>query len=136
ALILAAAGLERLGLQDAPRVPIPAAILLPAPGQGALGLEIRADDARTRRSLAPLDDPASAAQVTAERAVLAALEGGCQVPVAAYARSPRLYGRVTALDGTIQLTASAELDARDPAAAGAAVAALLRAQGAPRLLGR
>ncbi len=143
AALFAHAGLERLGLTGrggAARLdPLE---IMPAPGQGALGLEIRADDTRTRMALTPLDDPASAAQVTAERTVLAALEGGCQAPVAAYAcgaeqgAGSRLYGRVTALDGSVQLTASAELDEGDPAAAGAAVAALLRAQGAPRLLGR
>ena len=115
---------------------------MPAPGQGALGLEVRADDRTVRATLAPLEHAPSARAVAAERGLLAALGGGCQAPVAAYVgpRAPgpgsRLYGRVTALDGAVQLTASADIDERDPVAAGVAVAGLLQAQGASRLLGR
>ena len=75
-------------------------------------------------------------------ALLAALEGGCQAPVAAWVGmgdsglGARLFGRVTALDGSVQITASAEMDAREPAAVGVAVADLLKAQGASRLLAR
>ncbi len=89
-----------------------------------------------------LEHAPSARAVAAERGLLAALGGGCQAPVAAYVgpRAPgpgsRLYGRVTALDGAVQLTASADIDERDPVAAGVAVAGLLQAQGASRLLGR
>ena len=81
-------------------------------------------------------DGLAAAHVAAERGLLAALEGGCQAPVAAYCGTGRLFGRVTAQDGSVQITASAEIDAREPAAAGARVADLLRAQGASKLLGR
>jgi len=105
---------------------------------------VRADAARARAALAPLHHALAAAHVAAERGLLAALEGGCQAPVAAYSErgggwergKGRLFGRVTAQDGSVQITASAEIDARDPAAAGARVADLLRAQGASRLLGR
>jgi len=117
--------------------------IMPAPGQGALGLEVRGDDRATRSALAPLDHPASARQVAAERSLLAALGGGCQAPVAAYAGNggggrgkDRLYGRVTARDGAVQITASADVDPADPAAAGVAVADLLGAQGALELLAR
>ena len=132
--LLAIAGLERLGLGGKGSLVDPLEIM-PAPGQGALGIEIRADDRATRETLAPLHDPKSAAAVTAERALLAALGGGCQAPVAAWVEN-RLYGRVTEHDGTVQLTASAVLDQKAPEAAGEAVARLLEAQGAASLLAR
>lgn len=85
ALVLAAAGLRRLGLW-----PAGASFLdegwLPAPGQGALGLQCRADDAAALGRVGALEDPAARDEVTAERALLAALEGGCRVPIAARAR--------------------------------------------------
>ena len=141
AALLARAGLERLGLAAVIAVTLDPLEIMPAPGQGALGLEVRADDRATRGALAPLEHPASARQVAAERSLLATLGGGCQAPVAAYAGNgeggkERLYGRVTARDGVVQITASAEVDPTDPAAAGVAVADLLRAQGALELLAR
>jgi hydroxymethylbilane synthase len=141
AALLAIAGLERLGLGGKGSVVDPLDIM-PAPGQGALGIEIRADDKATRKALEPLHDRESAVAVLAERAFLAALGGGCQAPVAAYvgSREPgagsRLYGRVTERDGAVQLTASAELDATKPEAAGEAVARLLEGEGAASLLAR
>ena len=142
AALLAAAGLERLELADRIAVRLDPLEVMPAPGQGALGLEVRADDRAVRALLAPLEHAPSARAVAAERSLLRALGGGCQAPVAAYVgvRGPgpgaRLYGRVTAQDGSIQITASADIDDADPAAAGVAVAGLLQAQGASRLLGR
>jgi hydroxymethylbilane synthase len=142
AALLAAAGLERLELGGRIAARLDPLVVMPAPGQGALGLEVRGDDRRTRAALAPLADPDSACHVAAERSLLAALEGGCQAPVAAWvgARDSgpgvRLFGRVTAPDGSVQITASATVDADDPAAAGVAVAGLLTAQGASRLLAR
>ena len=142
AALLAAAGLERLDLQGQIAARLDPLDVMPAPGQGALGLEVRADDRKALDRLAPLEDPASARQVAAERSLLAALEGGCQAPVAAYSgrgergAGSRLYGRVTAQDGSVQITASAEIDERDPEVAGARVADLLRAHGASRLLRR
>ncbi len=109
---------------------------MPAPGQGALGLEIRANDAATRKSLVPLHDAASADAVAAERALLAALGGGCQAPVAALVAGGRLYGRVTDRDGAAQLTASAAIDRAAPQHAGETVARLLLAEGAGTLLAR
>jgi len=142
AALLAGAGLERLGLTEAVAARLDALEVMPAPGQGALGLEVRADDRNAKKALAGLEDAPSARAVTAERSLLAALEGGCQAPVAAYCESreqgagSRLFGRVIAQDGSVQITASADMDERDPAGAGARVADLLRAHGASRLLGR
>lgn len=141
AALLALAGLERLDLGGKASAVDPLDVM-PAPGQGALGIEIRADDNATRTALRPLHDAASAAAVTAERALLAALRGGCQAPVAAFVGpgasglGPRLYGRVTAQDGSVQLTASADIDPKRPEAAGEAVARLLEAEGAASLLAR
>lgn len=84
AVVLAVAGLERLGLGDRISVALPVAVCVPAVGQGALAVQCRADDAATRALLAPLDDAATRAAVVAERALLAALGGGCRVPIAAY----------------------------------------------------
>src|SRR5439155_1653446 len=83
AALLAAAGLERLELGGRIAARLDPLVVMPAPGQGALGLEVRRDDRRTRSALAPLADPDSARHVAAERSLLASLEGGCQAPVAA-----------------------------------------------------
>ncbi|MFN2571558.1 MAG: hydroxymethylbilane synthase [Gemmatimonadales bacterium] len=139
--VLAIAGLERLGLGAKASLIDPFDVM-PAPGQGALGIEIRADDATTRDALQAVHDAASAAAVHAERTLLAALGGGCQAPIAAWVETrqqgagSRLYGRVTAQDGSVQLTASADLDQERPDAAGDAVARLLEGEGAATLLAR
>lgn len=140
AALLALAGLERLELGAKAAVIDPLDVM-PAPGQGALGIEIRARDAKTRQALEPLHDAASAAAVAAERALLAGLGGGCQAPVAAWvgtdgANGKRLYGRVTERDGAVQLTASIDLDGTAPERAGEAVARLLEREGAATLLAR
>jgi len=132
AALLALAGLERLGLGDKASVLDPLDIM-PAPGQGALGLEVRADDRATRKALELLHDAASAVAVGAERALLAALGGGCQAPVAAWVDGTRLYGRVTERDGASQLTASSIIEG-PPERAGEAVARLLEGEGAASLL--
>ena len=140
AALLAAAGLERLGLAGEIAARLDPFEIMPAPGQGALGLEIRADDRATRSTLHALADPATTRAVAAERAVLAALGGGCQAPVAAYVAGKDeravLYGRVTATDGSVQLTASVPLTADDPVASGNEVARLLIGQGAEKFLAR
>ena len=108
AVILAAAGLKRLGfggrIDDARRLAPPE--FLPAPGQGALGLECRADDAGTLAVLEKINRREVYAAVTAERAFLAALRGGCIAPIGAYARPEEgrlvLDGRILSLDGTGQ----------------------------------
>ena len=141
AALLAIAGLERLELGGKATVIDPFDVM-PAPGQGALGIEIRADDDATRKALQPLHDLPSATDVTAERSLLAALGGGCQAPVAAWVEmretgsGKRLYGRVTERDGAIQLTASADLDESAPDRAGERVARLLESEGAASLLAR
>ncbi|MDX5630161.1 MULTISPECIES: hydroxymethylbilane synthase [unclassified Brenneria] len=85
AIILAAAGLKRLKLEDRIRSPLSPEISLPAVGQGAIGIECRQDDKQTRRLLSPLNHAATAVRVQAERAMNLRLEGGCQVPIGSYA---------------------------------------------------
>ena len=86
AIILAAAGVKRLGLEKRITEILPFEISLPAIGQGAVGIECRIDDEFINKVIAPLDHPETAVCVKAERAFLKKLEGGCQVPIAAYAR--------------------------------------------------
>lgn len=83
ALVLAYAGLHRLGLDELITQSIPFTICLPAVGQGAIGIEIRADDEEIQKIISPLDHPDSRAAITAERALMKKLEGGCQVPIGA-----------------------------------------------------
>lgn len=85
AIILACAGLKRLGFADRIRAELAPEVLLPAVGQGAICIECRADDTDVQRLIAPLHHAATATRVAAERALNARLEGGCQVPIAAYA---------------------------------------------------
>ena len=85
ATLLALAGLRRLGIEDAGMVVLTPEEMLPAVGQGAIGIECRADDAATLALLAAIDHPASSACVRAERALLAALDGSCHTPIAGHA---------------------------------------------------
>lgn len=85
AIILAAAGLKRLGKIELVKQIMPAEIMCPAAGQGALGIEIRAGDSATREQLAFLNDDSARAATTCERALLSRLGGGCQVPIGAFA---------------------------------------------------
>src|SRR5882724_11259500 len=87
AIILAAAGLRRLGRTELVREIIATEVMCPAAGQGALGIEIRKDDETTRKHLAFLDDPDARATTECERALLNALGGGCQVPIGAHAQT-------------------------------------------------
>ncbi len=142
AILLAAAGLKRLGLADRIRQVVAPTICLPAAGQGALGIEIRADRADMAAWLAPLADTATTVQVAAERAVSRDLGGSCRVPLAAYCEPQGqgllLRGRVAAEDGHVLLEAVASSDEASIEAAeriGAEVAAALRAQGAEQWLG-
>jgi len=104
AIILAAAGVNRLGLTQLVRQIIPAEAMCPAAGQGALGIEIRQGDAATGQQLAFLDDPAARITTTCERALLNAMGGGCQVPIGAFAEVDegglRLRAVVAHPDGT------------------------------------
>ena len=95
AIVLARAGLARLSLLEHITQVLPLEVMLPAPGQGALAVQIRADDEATRARVQALDDPATRAAVTAERAFLAALGGGCAIPVAAYAALEGTQGPLT-----------------------------------------
>ena len=114
AIILAAAGLNRLGKTQLVRQVIPAALMTPAAGQGALGIEIRRGDDKIRQLLAFLDDSATRAATTCERALLNRLGGGCQVPIGAFAevRSGRirLNGVVAHPAGTKVLREAGEGD--------------------------
>ncbi|HID52302.1 MAG TPA: hydroxymethylbilane synthase [Anaerolineae bacterium] len=107
AAILAAAGVTRLGLEEHIAQYLPLAAMLPAPGQGALAVQCRADDAQTLELLAVIHNPNVATVVTAERAFLNGLGGGCATPVAAYAELANgelhLTGLVSALDGKRQI---------------------------------
>jgi hydroxymethylbilane synthase len=103
AILLAGAGLARMGWEGAITEWLNLEVMLPAPGQGALGVQCRADDSGNLRLLAALEDTVTRFAVTAERAFLQGLGGGCSVPVAAYAQSTerglRLLGRVLSPDG-------------------------------------
>ncbi len=103
AVILAAAGLGRLGLADRITALIPTETMMPAVGQGALAIEVRADDHKTLKLLQSLDDQTTRSCCTAERALLRELGGGCQLPIAAHATLTRgrlrLDGMVASPDG-------------------------------------
>ncbi len=138
ALVLAAAGLNRLGLASRITSYFSPEQMCPAVGQGALGIEIRADDAQSREAVAPLDHLATHRAVRAERAVLRRLGGGCQVPIAAHAvienGALRLHGLVANLDGTKIIRAQAQGPASDPEAVAGEVAEDLLRQGAREIL--
>ena len=138
AVILAAAGLKRLGLGARIRAHLGPELMLSAVGQGAIGIECRRDDARVNALIAPLHHADTGVCVTAERALNARLEGGCQVPIGAYATrdGTRLHLRafVGSPDGARLLFAQADGDADAPEALGIAVAEHLLAQGAGEIL--
>ncbi len=137
-IILAAAGLKRLGLGERIRMELPAELSLPSAGQGALGIECLAARPDLVACLAPLHDPVTAACVTAERAVSRALGGSCEVPLGAYAvmRGERLWlrGFVALPDGSTMVRAEREGRPEDADAMGLALAAELRAAGADAIL--
>jgi hydroxymethylbilane synthase len=133
AAILAAAGLRRLGLHDRITALLDPPAWLSAPGQGAIAIQTRADDVAVRDIVARLDDAPTARAVRAERALLAALDGGCQVPIGAYVDGGTLHGLVASLDGRTVVRGDRAVDG-DPAAAGAALAEQLRADGAAAIL--
>lgn len=139
AVVLAEAGLVRLGLGDRITQRLGPPAFLPAVGQGALGIECRAEDTDTLARLAPLDDPATHRAVRAERACLAVLGGGCVVPLGARARDEpdgtlRLDAVVLDPDGRERIEASDAGPADDPEGLGRQVAEALRRLGADRLL--
>ncbi len=138
AIILAEAGLKRLGLADRITQLIDLEIMLPAVGQGALGLETRTDDDATRAALAPLDHPETHMAVVAERTMLAALHGGCLAPIAAWGRiedeALMLTGRVLSADGIQRIEVSETATNRDGVSLGKLVAQHLITQGATELI--
>src|SRR3984885_8347771 len=135
AVILASAGLERLGRTEHLRERFPALILCPSPGQGALAIETRAGDAQTIAALAFLDDEVTRFAITAERSALSTLGGGCQVPIGIYcqptAQGFSITGVVASPDGSSLIRA--EMDHQpgsNPEALGAELAGRLLEQGA------
>lgn len=138
AIILAKAGLIRLGMADRVRSSIPAAICLPAVGQGAVGIEIREDDAELAELLAPLNDHQTATCVLAERAMSRELQGNCQVPVAGHAvlegEDLVMTGVVADLKGATNLRVTRFGNTADPESLGRAVAAELINLGADEIL--
>lgn len=140
ALVLAAAGLARLGVDEPAARPISPDDLLPAVGQGALALECRAVDAETRRLLAALHDATAAAEIAAERGFLVGIGGDCNTPLAAHARADgttvTLRVQVIDHDGRDRLEEQEAAGRHDAAGLGARLAERLLARGAGRFLGR
>jgi hydroxymethylbilane synthase len=141
AIVLAAAGLRRLGLEVNISELLPTDNFPPAVSQGVIGVACRADDTETLRWLRPLDDQKARAAATAERALLRRLEGGCQVPLGALGTTSsdgrlHLYSAVCALNGSEWLTARGEANStpEDAVALGQRVADELLAKGASRLI--
>jgi hydroxymethylbilane synthase len=139
ALVLAAAGLRRLGFASRISATLPVTACVPAPGQGIIAIEIRAGDAALQQALAAITDAAAAAELTAERAVVEALGGGCQTPIGALATatdtgSIELVGAVIALDGSRAVRATARGDRANAASLGQRVAEQLIEQGAGEIL--
>ena len=138
AIILAAAGLQRLGLEARIRATLAPEAMLPAVGQGALAIECRADRADVLALLQPLAHAATTQCVTAERALSRALAGSCNVPLGGYAEVTgarlRLRGYVGAPDGTRHVAAQVEGAAADAEALGNTLAERLKAQGAGEIL--
>lgn len=138
AIILATSGLRRLGFDARIRYELPTSLCLPATGQGALGIECRTDDTELAQLLAPLNHTDSADRVKAERALNRRLDGGCQVPIAAYAvlEGDTLYlrGRVGSPDGRTLYHAEARAPRAQAEQLGIGVAEDLLDQGAGRIL--
>jgi hydroxymethylbilane synthase len=136
AVILAASGLRRLGLDDAITELLDPALFPPSPGQGALAVQVRASDRELLEMLNAFGDPDADATVRAERALLAELHGGCSVPVGAYAARSggvlTLSAQVTSLDGSQKVTGTAT--GSDPETTGTELAAILRDRGADAIL--
>src|SRR5262245_1941418 len=139
ALVLAAAGLRRLGFQSRISMRLPSTLCVPAPGQGIIAIEIRDGDEAVRTAVSTITDPAAWAALAAERALVEALGGGCQTPIGALA-SPDgasdldLLATVIALDGSRVIFASARGARQDAVALGQHVAGQLLNEGASEIL--
>lgn len=140
AIILAVAGLKRLGFEQRIRAALSAQQSLPAIGQGAIGIECRSDDERVHALLQPLHHEHTAICVAAERAMNERLNGGCQVPIAGYATldgdTLSMSGLVGEPDGSRILHEQISGDAKDAVAIGAGIAESLLDQGADKILQR
>ncbi|HEV7858582.1 MAG TPA: hydroxymethylbilane synthase [Pyrinomonadaceae bacterium] len=138
AVILAAAGLRRLGFESRISAAISPLEMLPAVGQGALGIETRAFDAETIELLSTLDHPATRAACTAERAMLRALGGGCQLPIAGHANTHagqlRLEGLVAGLNAGVIIREAIEGESSSAQNMGHALGTRLLQRGAESLL--
>jgi hydroxymethylbilane synthase len=138
AAILAAAGLIRLAAENRIKKYLDAPEWLPAAGQGAIAIQIRSDDARMRAMFAPLDHAPTSIATRAERSFLAALEGGCQVPIGALATKMAgkliLYGMLADIAGTQTLRGEREVDPANPEAAGELLADDIRSRGGNTVL--
>lgn len=138
AIVLAAAGLKRLGMADRIAEALPPEASLPAIGQGAIGIECRSDDARVNHRLHALHDEDTALCVTCERAMNERLQGGCQVPIAGYAELDggvlRLRGLVGSPDGRELIRGEVSGPRENARVLGIALAEELLAQGADRIL--
>jgi hydroxymethylbilane synthase len=139
ALVLAEAGLKRLGFEEEITEVLPKSLMLPAVGQGALGIETRSDDETTRTAVGLLNDPATHAAVLAERFMLAALLGGCLAPVGGWGRVEpdgrlHLEGVVIGADGQKRIMAARAGNLAFPEALGHQVAQDLLSQGAGELI--
>jgi hydroxymethylbilane synthase len=140
AVILAAAGLKRLGFAQRIRAALPPQLSLPAIGQGAIGIECRRNDVRVMQLLQPLHHNETALCVAAERAMNERLNGGCQVPIAGYATLDKhrltLAGLVGEPDGSRVIRAQLDGNPEDAAAIGRSVAESLLNRGAMEILQR
>ena len=137
-VVLAAAGIKRMGLESKVSQYLSTETFIPAVGQGVLGIEVREADTATREAIAVLDDSDARVAVLAERGFLKTLEGGCQVPIAAYARvsevSVFLHGMVASLDGRRVVEDTLEGERSESEAVGWALAETLLNRGAGEIL--
>ena len=135
ATLLALAGLERLGIEPPGATVLAPEVMLPAVGQGAIGIECRADDAPTLALLAAIDDPDSSTCIDAERTLLAALDGSCHTPIAGHATAAggrlRLAALVARPDGSVCLRTTREGPLADGAALGRDAGLELKARAGP-----
>src|SRR5438093_128646 len=139
ALVLAAAGLRRLGFSSRISLPLPVAACVPAPGQGIVAVEVRSGDTGVQDAVSRIDDPAASAALAAERALVETLGGGCQTPIGALATPVdgdmiELVAAVVALDGSRAVRERARGSRSEARALGAHVARQLLSGGAGEIL--
>jgi hydroxymethylbilane synthase len=134
--LLAYAGLRRLEMENVVTELLPLDLFPPAPGQGAICIEVRSSDERVAKLLRPIHDPATGAALACERAFLAALDGSCRTPIAGYARvegeSVRFSGMIITPDGREAYDIAAEGPIGDAATLGRTAGIEIRAKAGPR----